>query len=59
MAALVTTHGAGRTGSAKWRSAGLTFVAKAIAIDLGCFFSTHIDIVVAPRRRKKARLRAG
>jgi hypothetical protein len=44
--ALVATHGAGGAGASKRRSTRFAFVAKSIAVDLCCFFSTHAAIVV-------------
>jgi hypothetical protein len=44
--ALVATHGAGGAGASKRRSTRFAFVAKSIAVDLCCFFSTHVAIVV-------------
>jgi hypothetical protein len=57
--ALVAAHRCHYVRSTERGPAFFRFVAKAVAVDLCCFFSAHIDIVVGHHRRKKARLKAG
>jgi hypothetical protein len=48
--ALVATHSLVGLDPPNGDPPALLFVAKAIAINLGCFFSAHIDIVVGHNR---------
>ena len=46
--ALVATHRSHRARATERRPRFFGFVAKTVAIDLCCFISAHIDIVVGP-----------